>query len=75
MNNVLYYETESNDSDSYKRGRAGLDVYCPSGNAELKSTLVWFHGGGLTRGKKYVPSGLKNQGIYTRLGGSSDVGI
>ena len=63
INNVPYYETEFNDSDPYKRERAVLDVYCPSGNAELKSTLVWFHGGGLTRGNKYVPSGLKNQGI------------
>ena len=60
INNVPYYETEFNDSDPYKRERAVLDVYCPSGNAELKSTLVWFHGGGLTRGNKYVSVGLKN---------------
>ena len=60
MNNVPYYESEFNDSEVYKRELAVLDVYCPSGTAELKSTLVWFLEGGLIRGSEYVPAGLKN---------------
>ena len=56
INNVLCYETGFNDSDSHKRERTVLDVHCPRGNAGLKKTLVWFHGGGLTRARNtYLP--------------------
>ncbi|MFL2526434.1 MAG: alpha/beta hydrolase [Candidatus Azotimanducaceae bacterium] len=63
ISNVPYYETEFNDSDSYKSERAVLDVYCPGESTTPKPTLVWFHGGGLTRGNNTCLPRLKNQGI------------
>jgi acetyl esterase/lipase len=39
-----------------------LDVYFPT-NITNFSTVVWFHGGGLTGGKRTVPKELKEQGI------------
>ena len=50
MNNVPYYESEFNDSDLYKRERAVLDVYCPSGNAEPKIDLGLVSWGRLNSG-------------------------
>ncbi|NNE01132.1 MAG: alpha/beta hydrolase [Pirellulaceae bacterium] len=39
-----------------------LDVYCPSTQIGFP-TVVWFHGGGLTGGKRSVPERLQDQGI------------
>lgn len=47
---------------SYIRERCKLDVYHPS-NRQGFDTVVWFHGGGLTGGKKSVPKQLKDQGV------------
>ena len=63
ITDIHYYEPARIESDDYLKERAVLDIYCTADNANLKPTLVWFHGGGLTRGKKYIPSGLKDQGL------------
>ena len=47
--------------DAYILERCVLDIYLP-GNKDF-ATVVWFHGGGLTGGNKFIPEGLKKQGI------------
>jgi acetyl esterase/lipase len=58
--NILYRAgTGLND---YMRERCRLDVYHPTGTTGF-ATLVWFHGGGLTGGHRFVPDALKERGI------------
>jgi len=42
--------------------RCRLDVYVPEDQTGFP-TVVWFHGGGLTSGERFVPEPLKNRGI------------
>jgi acetyl esterase/lipase len=42
--------------------RCRLDLYHPD-NSPGYATVVWFHGGGLGSGEKFVPEQLKGQGI------------
>jgi len=64
----ITYKTESNISyrtgnlDDYQKERCKLDVYYPE-NVDNFTTVVWFHGGGLTGGEKHIPERLKNQKI------------
>lgn len=58
--NLRYREVSS--SDEYMLERCVLDVYYPVEAAGF-ATVVWFHGGGITGGEKYIPSELKNNGI------------
>jgi acetyl esterase/lipase len=60
--NIHYYPTVKSDTDTYKVQQCVLDVYYPT-NKKNFATLVWFHGGGLTGGNKFIPEGLKNQEI------------
>ena len=46
----------------YRAERCKLDVYYPKGKKGFK-TIVWFHGGGLTGGSKYLPEQLKKKGV------------
>lgn len=55
---VPYYP----EGDSYAAERCKVDVYAPTDTAGLP-VVVWFHGGGLTGGKKKVPAELKNAGL------------
>ncbi|MDH6306949.1 acetyl esterase/lipase [Parabacteroides sp. PF5-5] len=55
----LNYRT---DGDAYSRERCKLDVYYPEGEKGF-ATVVWFHGGGLSSGKKHIPEQLKNCGL------------
>lgn len=59
---IHYYHDSINHADAYKQERCVLDVYYPM-EKEKFPTLVWFHGGGLTSGNKYIPEALKNKGI------------
>jgi acetyl esterase/lipase len=47
---------------AYMKERCRLDVYYPSGIKGFP-TVVWFHGGGLLNGSRFVPDGLKAKGI------------
>lgn len=62
--NILY-RTEVNPDDSLKSDapeRCRLDLYVPADRKDFP-TIVWFHGGGLTKGNKSIPEALKNQGF------------
>ena len=63
---TITYHTETNISyrsgdnlDQYMKERCKLDIYIPE-NADDFTTIVWFHGGGLTGGEKSIPERLKN---------------
>ena len=58
--NIEYRSVES-QSDEYIKERCKLDIYYP----ETKdfTTVVWFHGGGITSGNKFIPEKLKEKGI------------
>jgi len=60
--NIHYYSDAVNSSDPYIDERCILDVYYPT-NKKMFATVVWFHGGGLKKGKKIIPDRLKRQGI------------
>jgi len=51
-----------NGSDVYAKERCVLDIYYPE-NREDFPTVVWFHGGGITGGEKFIPEELKDKGI------------
>ena len=55
IKNIQYYK---NVEDK----RCVLDIYYPQ-NIDNYPTIVWFHGGGLKRGNKYISDRLKNQQV------------
>ncbi|MBQ9547647.1 MAG: alpha/beta hydrolase [Bacteroidales bacterium] len=61
------YRTEKDISytaktDAYSRERLKLDIYRPEDARDLP-VIVYFHGGGLTRGNKGIPAPLKEQNL------------
>ena len=62
VSNVHYYSDDINQSDKYINERCVLDICYPT-NKKGFSTVVWFHGGGLSQGHKEIPQALKNKGI------------
>lgn len=60
--NIPYRAEQDTASDAYMRERCTLDLYYPT-NSGTFSTLVWFHGGGLTAGNNAIPLGLKEKGM------------
>lgn len=60
IENQAYYPATT--TDPYVRERCRMDIYYPVGITNFR-TVVWFHGGGLSGGEKYIPEGLKNKGI------------
>jgi acetyl esterase/lipase len=60
--NIHYYDAEANKSELYINERCLLDIYYPL-NIKNFSTIVWFHGGGLTSGEKEIPAALKDKGL------------
>ncbi len=58
VNNITYSESDN----SYAKERCKLDVYYPT---EVKDApvVVWFHGGGIEGGNKYIDEELKNSGL------------
>ena len=57
----ILYRLQENITD-YMKERCVLDIYYPT-KGEAFSTIVWFHGGGLTFGNKYIPKELKEKGV------------
>ncbi len=47
---------------TYMAERCKLDLYLPADKKGF-STIVWFHGGGLTKGNKEIPAALKEKGV------------
>ncbi len=50
------------NTDAYSKERCKLDIYYPTDMADVP-VVVWFHGGGLTGGGKFIPAELKDKGI------------
>lgn len=50
------------NNDDYSVERCKVDVYYPINKKDF-TTVVWFHGGGLTGGNKEIPTYLANKGI------------
>lgn len=48
--------------DAYALERCKLDLYYPE-NVSNFATVVWFHGGGLSGGNRWIPQELMNQGM------------
>lgn len=59
---IPYYSGEVNNRDSYIKERCVLDIYYPQNKKDF-TTIVWFHGGGLTMYEKEIPEGLKNKAL------------
>lgn len=51
----------TNSLDSYALERCKLDVYY-SPELQERPVVVWFHGGGLTGGERFIPEELKESG-------------
>lgn len=60
--NILYRENVTKINDPYADSLCRLDVYYPVNKKDIP-TVVWFHGGGLTGGRRSIPTELLNQGI------------
>lgn len=56
FNNIAYYDKDFpvTGNEKYLRERCKLDLRTPDGVKKFP-TLIWFHGGGLSGGKKYFP--------------------
>lgn len=62
ITNIHYYDEAVNKSDAYINERCVLDIYIPK-KVKNFSTVIWFHGGGLTGGNKEIPKYLQEKGI------------
>lgn len=60
--NIGYYDESISGSDDYIKERCVLDLYYPEKEKDY-ATVVWFHGGGLTGGNKFIPESLKEKGV------------
>ncbi|MBS1372346.1 MAG: alpha/beta hydrolase [Lentisphaeria bacterium] len=60
--NDLSYLAPGMKGGEYRQNRCTLDLYYPEGKKGF-ATVIWFHGGGLTGGKKSIPAALKNHGF------------
>lgn len=59
VNDIPY----SQATDPYSLERCKLDVYYPEEGIADAPVVVWFHGGGLMGGSKFIPNELKSQGF------------
>ncbi len=59
---IPYYDEASRAAEPYIQERAVLDIYYPKDSTDF-ATVIWFHGGGLTNGNKYLPGEIRNQNI------------
>ncbi len=59
--NVAYQSKSLIKNDTYAADRCKLDIYYPE--SEGFATVIWFHGGGLSAGNKFIPDRLKENGI------------
>ena len=50
------------ETDTYRLERCKLDIYYPENKKDF-STIVWFHGGGMEGGNKFIPKELTEQGF------------
>jgi len=60
--NILYRDSKEETLNEYMESRCRLDIYYPV-NEKNFTTVIWFHGGGLLNGERYIPENLKKQDI------------
>ncbi len=60
VENIAYRSNPA--SDSYIDSLCRLDLYHPA-NKKGYPTVIWFHGGSLTGGKRSIPEALKKKGF------------
>lgn len=61
-NNISYYPENISKRDAYINSQCRLNFYYPT-NVKNFSTVIWFHGGGLTGGSNELPKELLNENI------------
>lgn len=59
---LLYLDSTITPLTPYARERCRLDIYYPTNQKDF-ATVVWFHGGGIKAGSKFIPDALKEQGL------------
>lgn len=62
ISDISYRTAEETEKDTYMSERCKLDLYYPANKKEY-TTVVWFHGGGIKVGNKFIPEKLKNKNI------------
>lgn len=62
IENIEYRAENTSQLTPYMGERCKLDLYYPKGKVDF-ATVVWFHGGGLKAGQKFIPEALKEKGI------------
>ena len=62
QNDIFYYPDSNRIADAYIKSQCRLDLYCPK-NVKDFATIVWFHGGGITGGRKEIPKELLDKGV------------
>lgn len=50
------------DADDNTKERCVVDIHHPEKGRDLP-VIVWFHGGGLTEGRRFIPEELKGKGV------------
>ena len=60
--NILYRDKTTETLTEYMRSRCRLDVYYPVNQKDFP-TVIWFHGGGLLEGERFIPPNLKNHNL------------
>lgn len=58
---IPYYPDSIRNNNAYIKEQCVLDIYKPIGKTNAP-VIVWFHGGGLTGGKKSIPKELLDYG-------------
>ncbi|MEI7699127.1 MAG: alpha/beta hydrolase [Planctomycetia bacterium] len=63
----LLYRDES-ELDDYGKDRCRLDLCLPTDQRDF-ATIIWFHGGGLTKGQRSIPKELRGKGFAIAAAG------
>lgn len=58
----VFYRTDVETPAPGMQDKCRLDISCPAGEKQF-ATIVWFHGGGLTGGKRSIPPELERSGV------------
>ncbi|WP_432709378.1 alpha/beta hydrolase [Pedobacter sp.] len=61
-NDISYYSESKPITDEYIKSQCKLDIYYPRDTKNF-ATIVWFHGGGITGGRKEIPRELIDKGV------------
>ena len=62
QSNIYYYPDSNASTDAYQKTQCRLDLYIPK-NVKNFATVVWYHGGGITGGRKELPKELQDKGF------------